>query len=59
MGNCLSPLLADLYMDDYIEKHLTDVNQPNKLWRYVDDIFIITRHDPNPNYLGLVKFGFG
>ncbi|CAF5068029.1 unnamed protein product [Rotaria sp. Silwood1] len=43
MGNCLSPLLADLYMDDYIEKYLTDLNQTNKLWRYVDDILILTK----------------
>jgi hypothetical protein len=42
MGNTLSPLLADLYMDDYIKKHLQEVNQPSKFWRYVDDIMIIT-----------------
>ena len=43
MGNCLSPLLADLYMDDYLEKHLREVNRPNKLWRYVDDILILIK----------------
>ena len=43
MGNCLSPLLADLYMDDYLGKYLQEVNHPDKLWRYVDDILILTK----------------
>jgi predicted GIY-YIG superfamily endonuclease len=42
MGNSLSPLLADLYMDDYISKHLNDININNKIYRYVDDLLIIT-----------------
>lgn len=37
MGNTLSPILADLYMNDYMEK--TTI----KSWRYVDDIFIIIK----------------
>ena len=36
----LSTLLADLSMNNYIGKYLTDINQPNKLWTYVDDILI-------------------
>ena len=43
MGNCLSPILADLYLDDYIEKHLNKVNVNQKIFRYADDILIITR----------------
>ena len=43
MGNTLSPILADLYMDDYIEKKMMKVNEPGRLWRYVDDFFIITK----------------
>ena len=43
MGNCLSPILADLYLDDYIEKHLTRINVEKKIYRYVDDILIITK----------------
>ena len=43
MGNALSPILADLYMDDYMEKYMKPVNKPSKIWRYVDDILIITK----------------
>ncbi|CAF1371718.1 unnamed protein product [Didymodactylos carnosus] len=42
MGNTLSPILADIYMDDYQQQHLHQVNSPNKIWRYVDDVLIIT-----------------
>ena len=44
MGNSLPPLLADLhvYMDDYITNNLKDVNKEDKIWRYVDDLLIIT-----------------
>jgi hypothetical protein len=47
MGNPLSPILADLYMHDYMAKHLDEVCQPNRLWRYVDDILIITHMSEN------------
>ncbi|CAF5130122.1 unnamed protein product, partial [Rotaria sp. Silwood1] len=43
MGNTLSPILVDIYMDHYLTEHLHDVNQNNKIWRYVDDILIITK----------------
>ncbi|CAF3315909.1 unnamed protein product [Rotaria socialis] len=43
MGNTLSPILADIYMDEYQKQHLHEVNIPNKIWRYVDDILIITK----------------
>ncbi|CAF3865645.1 unnamed protein product [Rotaria magnacalcarata] len=43
MGNCLSPILADLYLDDYISKHLSKVNTEQKLFRYVGNILIITK----------------
>jgi uncharacterized FlaG/YvyC family protein len=41
MGNILSPLLSDLYMDQYVKEKLNKIN--DKLWRYVDDLFIITK----------------
>ena len=41
MGNTLSPLLADLYMDQYIKNNMKKVN--DKLFRYVDDLCIITK----------------
>ena len=43
MGNTLSPLLADLYMQDYIEKYMKDIYEQSRFWRYVDDILIITK----------------
>ncbi|CAF5225303.1 unnamed protein product [Rotaria magnacalcarata] len=43
MGNTLSPILADIYMDEYQKQHLHKVNIPNKIWRYIDDILIITK----------------
>ena len=42
MGSCLSPFVADIYIDDYINKHLNLINKQQKIWRYVDDIMIIT-----------------
>lgn len=44
MGNLLSPLLADVFMDNYIEEHV-ELEEKEKLWRYVDDICMITKMD--------------
>ncbi|CAF1126020.1 unnamed protein product [Adineta steineri] len=43
MGNTLSPLIADIYMDYYSKEHLKQININNKIFRYVDDILIITK----------------
>ena len=43
MGNTLSSLLADLYMQDYIEKYMKDIYEQSKFWRYVDDMLIIKK----------------
>ncbi|CAF4741716.1 unnamed protein product, partial [Rotaria sp. Silwood2] len=43
MGNTLSPILADIYMGNYQKQHLHKVNNTNKIWRYVDDILIVTK----------------
>jgi hypothetical protein len=43
MGNTLSPIIADIYMDYYMNEHLQQVNINDKIWRYVDDILIITK----------------
>ncbi|CAF2132637.1 unnamed protein product [Rotaria magnacalcarata] len=32
MGNTLSPILADIYMDEYHKQYLHEVNIPNKIW---------------------------
>ena len=42
MRNTLSPILADLYMDECIKTHMSEINIPGKLWRSVDDILLIT-----------------
>ena len=41
MGNTLSPLLADLYMDQYIKNNMKKVD--DKLFRYADDLCIIKK----------------
>lgn len=41
MGNVLSPLLSDLFMQEYINNKLSE--QKGKLWRYVDDLPLITK----------------
>lgn len=41
MGNILSPLLSDLYMDQFVKTKLSKIN--GKLWRYVDDLLVITK----------------
>ena len=43
MGNALPPLLADLYMQDHIEKYMKDIYEQGKFWRYVDNILIIAK----------------
>jgi hypothetical protein len=43
MGNTLSPILADLYMNEYIKQNMEEVNIPSRIWRYVDDILIINK----------------
>ena len=40
MGSTISPLLADLYMDDFINTHFIDIK--HRMYRYVDDILITT-----------------
>ncbi|CAF2852470.1 unnamed protein product [Rotaria sp. Silwood2] len=42
MGNTLSPIIADIYMNYYSNEHLQQINVTSKIWRYVDDILIIT-----------------
>ena len=47
MGSCLSAIIADLYIDDYINKYLNKINIPQKIWRYVNDVIIITTMSKN------------
>lgn len=53
MGNCLSPILSNLYME-YFEKELLSsvANFEYTLFRYVDDIFaVITNSIEIPTFL--------
>ncbi|CAF0851455.1 unnamed protein product [Didymodactylos carnosus] len=45
MGNALSPLIADIFMDDYLKTHLKEGNIEKEIYRYVDDILIVTKMD--------------
>ena len=60
IGNSLSPLLADIYMDDYISNNLKDINTSH-------DLLIITKmnedqtktYDDNLNKIkGTIKFTY-
>ena len=42
MGNLLSPLISDIFMDDYIKSNI-ELDKKEKLWRYVDDILMVTK----------------
>ena len=42
MGNTLSPILADLYMHEYMNKCMGEGDR-KRMWRYVDDIIMITK----------------
>ncbi|XP_055714199.1 uncharacterized protein LOC129808447 [Phlebotomus papatasi] len=46
MGNCLSPVIADIIMDRVIDTAVQTVTIPPKvIYKYVDDLFLITRKD--------------
>ena len=53
MGDTLSSLLTDLYMQNYIEKYMKDIYEQSKFWRCMDDILIITKmnEDEKTDYL--------
>lgn len=42
MGSSLSPILADLVMEDLLDKVFLKVNRPQLFIKYVDDIFTFT-----------------
>ena len=42
MGNILSPLISDVFMDDYLKENV-ELDAHENLWRYVDDILMKTK----------------
>ena len=46
MGSPISPVIANLYMEDIKERAITNTTYPPKEWdRYVDDVFCIIKKD--------------
>ena len=52
MGSPISPIVANLFMEDLEVKALSTAPTPPTLWkRFVDDTFIIIKNHPkNPSY---------
>ena len=45
MGSSLSPVVANIFMEDFEQTILTTANHQQKLWlRYVDDTFVLWQH---------------
>ena len=46
MGSPVSPVIANLYMEEIEERAITNTANPPKEWdRYVDDVFSILKKD--------------
>ena len=46
MGSPVSPILANLVMEDIENKAMSDFHHPPKVWkRYVDDTFVVIKRE--------------
>ena len=52
MGSPVSPIVANLYMENFQKKAFNSTSTPPRLWmRYTDDTFVINREDQKQNFL--------
>ena len=56
VGFPVSPIVANLYMDNFAKKVINSASTPPRLYmRYVDDTFVIQREDQMQRFLNLIN----